>query len=107
MPRALHNDGGMKIRFAVAPGAAAAASDPDEFGAFVDGLERRSFDGIWMSDVPMSPALDPISGLACAASRTPRLRLGANVLPIGRNPMLLAKELAQLDRLSDGRLLLS
>ena len=28
-------------------------------------------------------------------------------MPLGRNPFLLAKELAQLDRLSDGRLLLS
>jgi probable F420-dependent oxidoreductase len=33
--------------------------------------------------------------------------LGANVVPLGRNPFLLAKELAQLDRISQGRLLLS
>jgi probable F420-dependent oxidoreductase len=35
------------------------------------------------------------------------LRLGANVVPLGRNPFLLAKELAQLDQLCGGRLLLS
>src|SRR5207302_949568 len=31
----------------------------------------------------------------------------ANIVPIGRNPMLLAKELAQLDQLAGGRLLIS
>src|SRR5207248_10525535 len=38
---------------------------------------------------------------------TRRLKLGANIVPIGRNPMLLAKELAQLDQLAGGRLLIS
>ena len=36
-----------------------------------------------------------------------RLHLGANLVPLGRNPFLLAKELAQLDQISGGRLLLS
>jgi probable F420-dependent oxidoreductase len=44
---------------------------------------------------------------ALIAGRTSRLRLGANVVPLGRNPFLLAKGLAQLDQLSGGRLLLS
>jgi probable F420-dependent oxidoreductase len=51
--------------------------------------------------------LYPLLGLAHAAGSTRRLRLGANVVPLGRNPFLLAKELAQLDQLSGGRLLLS
>jgi probable F420-dependent oxidoreductase len=62
---------------------------------------------VWLSDVPLAPVLDPLLGLALIAGRTSRLRLGANVVPLGRNPFLLAKELAQLDRLCDGRLLLS
>ncbi|HEX3690526.1 MAG TPA: LLM class flavin-dependent oxidoreductase, partial [Solirubrobacteraceae bacterium] len=57
--------------------------------------------------LPVAPVLDPLLGLAHAAGLTRRLRLGANVVPLGRNPFLLAKELAQLDQLSDGRLLLS
>jgi probable F420-dependent oxidoreductase len=48
-----------------------------------------------------------VLGLALAAGRTRRLRLGANIVPLGRNPFLLAKQLAQLDQLSHGRLLLS
>lgn len=49
---------------------------------------------------------DPLVGLAVAAGRTRRLKLGTSVqvLP-GRNPALLAKELASLDVLSGGRLL--
>ena len=51
--------------------------------------------------------LDPLLGLAVLAGRTRRCHLGANVVPLGRNPFLLAKELAQLDGLTGGRLLLS
>ena len=50
---------------------------------------------------------DPLVGLPFVAARTERLKLGANIVPIGRNPMLLAKALAQLDQLSDGRVLVS
>jgi probable F420-dependent oxidoreductase len=95
----------MKIRFAVSPGSAAAGGAG--ILAFADAIERGGFDGIWLSDVPLAPTLDPLLGLALVAGRTSRLRLGANVVPLGRNPFLLAKELAQLDRVSHGRLLLS
>jgi probable F420-dependent oxidoreductase len=95
----------MKIRFAVAPQTASLT------GAgvldFAEALEASDFDGIWLSDLPVAPVLDPLLGLALAAGRTRRLRLGANVVPLGRNPFLLAKELAQLDQISEGRLLLS
>jgi probable F420-dependent oxidoreductase len=95
----------MKIRFAVAPGSAALANG--DLLAFSDAIETSGFDGIWLSDVPVSPMIDPLLGLALVAGRTTRLKLGANVVPLGRNPFLLAKELAQLDRISNGRLLLS
>src|ERR1700684_2057301 len=95
----------MKIRFAIAPGGAALADG--EWLAFSDAIEASGFDGIWLSDVPVAPVIDPLLGLALIAGRTTRLRLGANVVPLGRNPFMLAKELAQLDRVSDGRLLLS
>jgi probable F420-dependent oxidoreductase len=95
----------MKIRFAIAPGGAG-LSDA-RLPAFADAVERGGFDGIWLSDLPLAPVVDPLLGLALIAGRTTRLRLGANVVPLGRNPFLLAKELAQLDHISDGRLLLS
>ncbi len=95
----------MKVRFAVAPGAG--GHDGDGLAALVDGLEARGFDTLWLSDLPLGPTTDPLVGLPFAAARTERLKLGANVVPLGRNPMVLAKSLAQLDRLSGGRLLLS
>ncbi len=95
----------MKIRFAVAPDRASASATG--ILSFADALEHSGFDGVWLSDLPLAPTLDPLVGLAMIAGRTRRLRLGANVVPLGRNPFLLAKGLAQLDQLSSGRLLLS
>jgi probable F420-dependent oxidoreductase len=97
--------GGVKIRFAVAPQAGPVSRSG--LLEFADAIEAAGFDGIWLSDLPVGPVVDPLLGLALVAGRTQRLRLGANVVPLGRNPFLLAKELAQLDQLSDGRLLLS
>lgn len=74
---------------------------------FAQAVETVGFDGLWLSDLPVAPVLDPLLGLALAAGRTRRLHLGANLVPLGRNPFLLAKELAQLDQISGGRLLLS
>jgi probable F420-dependent oxidoreductase len=95
----------VKIRFAVAP--AGSRQSEGDFEEMLEGLEAGSFDGIWLSDVTLAPAIDPLVGLAFAAARTKRLKLGANVVPLGHNPFLLAKELAQIDRLSGCRLLLT
>jgi probable F420-dependent oxidoreductase len=82
-------------------------SDPDRrFGELVDGLERCGFDSLWLSERVTGPAPDPLVGLAFAAGRTQRLKFGTSVLVVpGRNPALLAKELASLDVLSGGRML--
>lgn len=76
------------------------------FTTLVDALEELHFDSLWLSERVSGEAPDPIIGLAVAAGRTERLKLGTSVqvLP-GRNPALLAKELASLDVLSGGRLL--
>jgi probable F420-dependent oxidoreductase len=95
----------MKIRFAVGPHAGSLSAA--QMVAFAESLEATRFDGLWLSDLPVAPVLDPLLGLALAAGRTDRLRLGANLVPLGRNPFLLAKDLAQLDQISGGRLLLS
>lgn len=96
----------MKVRIGYGLGAAQSIGDAGAFGAFVDGLEGHGFDSLWLSERVTGPAPDPIIGLAVAAGRTRRMKLGTSVqvLP-GRNPVLLAKELASLDLLSGGRLL--
>lgn len=72
----------------------------------VDALDELAFDSLWLSERITADAPDPIIGLAVAAGRSARLKLGTSVqvLP-GRNPALLAKELATLDVLSNGRFL--
>jgi alkanesulfonate monooxygenase SsuD/methylene tetrahydromethanopterin reductase-like flavin-dependent oxidoreductase (luciferase family) len=95
----------MKVRFAVGPDRGwLSASTLLDFAAAV---ETAGFDGVWLSDLPVAPTLDPLLGIALLAGRTRRLRLGANVVPLGRKPFVLAKQLAQLDQVSDGRLLLA
>jgi probable F420-dependent oxidoreductase len=95
----------MKIRFAVAPGPG--AFEPAAMGRFVRRSEELGFDTIWLSDVPLGAMGDPLVTLAWAAAATTTLKLGANVVPLGHNPMRLARELAQVDQLSGGRLLLA
>ncbi len=53
---------------------------------------------------PDTPIPDPLIWLAFAAAAAPTLRLGTCILIVPqRNPLVLAKELATLDRLSGGR----
>ncbi|MDP1820390.1 MAG: LLM class flavin-dependent oxidoreductase [Acidimicrobiales bacterium] len=95
----------MKVRIGYGLGTRA-SSDGTRFAALVDGLERHGFDSLWLSERVTGNCPDPIVGVALAAGRTSRLKFGFSVLVVpGRNPMLLAKELATLDRLSNGRLL--
>jgi probable F420-dependent oxidoreductase len=95
----------MKVRIAVAP--SFTSFDPAVYTSFIEGLETHGFDTVWLSDIPMGASTEPLVALSYAAARTTKLKLGTNIVPLGRNPMVLAKELAQLDLLSRGRLLLS
>jgi probable F420-dependent oxidoreductase len=95
----------MKIRIGYGLGTRTAV-DHDGFGALVDDLERLRFDSLWLSERITGTAFDPVVALAYAAGRTTKLKLGTSVMVLpGRNPVLVAKELASLDRLSNGRLL--
>ena len=96
----------MKIRIGVGPGNHTPA-DPEAYAVLVDDLERLGFDSIWLSEILTHPSLDPTVGLAMAAARTSTLKLGTTMVLPGRNPARLAKEMATLDRLSGGRLLLT
>jgi probable F420-dependent oxidoreductase len=95
----------LKVRIAVAPGNI--GTDPTMLASFLDGLEHHNFDTVWLSEIPMGSLVDPLLGLSFAAGRTTKLKLGANIVPFGHSPYVLAKKLAQLDQLSAGRLLIS
>lgn len=95
----------MKIRIGYGFGTRTRLND-ERFAEAVDALERLRFDSLWLSERLGGEAPDPIVGMAFAAGRTTRLKFGTSVLVLpGRNPVVLAKELATLDRLSAGRLL--
>ncbi len=96
----------MKVRIGVGLGTQTLAGDAERFPGFVDALELRGFDSLWLSERLTGPAPDPLIALAVAAGRTRKLKLGTSVLVVpGRNPVVLAKQLASLDQLSGGRLL--
>ena len=96
----------MKIRIGYGLGTGGSQGGAAGFAALVDQLEANRFDSLWLSERVTGGAVDPIVGLAVAAGRTTKLKLGFSVLVLpGRNPALLAKELASLDHLSNGRLL--
>lgn len=96
----------MKIRIGFGLGTRTVTNEPETFEPFVDALEELGFDSLWLSERITGDAPDPLIALAYAAARTKRLKFGMSVLVVpGRNPVVLAKELATLDRLSGGRLL--
>jgi len=95
----------MKIRIGI--GAAGASSTPEALDELVRGLDDMGFDSLWVSEVLTGPVLDPVVSLAWAAASNPRLKIGTTMLLPGRNVIRLAKQLASLDVLSKGRLLVT
>jgi alkanesulfonate monooxygenase SsuD/methylene tetrahydromethanopterin reductase-like flavin-dependent oxidoreductase (luciferase family) len=66
------------------------------------------FDSIWVGDSLMArPRHDPLTLLAAVAARVPRVELGTAVLlPTLRNPVVLAQQVATLDQIAEGRVIL-
>ena len=87
-----------------------AAGDPD-FASMIDLAETAEglgFDSVWCGDSVLArPRLEALSTLAAIAGRTQRVKLGTAVfLPALRNPVVLANEVANLDIISKGRVIL-
>jgi alkanesulfonate monooxygenase SsuD/methylene tetrahydromethanopterin reductase-like flavin-dependent oxidoreductase (luciferase family) len=66
------------------------------------------YDSVWVGDsLTARPRHDPLTLLAGVAGRVPGLTLGTAVLlPALRNPVVLAHQVATLDQLTEGRLIL-
>jgi probable F420-dependent oxidoreductase len=92
---------------------------PEEILRTVVEAERLGYDAVWATDF-LTPTpeykipdatppnwYEPMIALAYCAARTSRIKLGTGVLlaPL-RDPVILAKEVATLDRFSGGRMLL-
>ncbi|HEY1169013.1 MAG TPA: TIGR03619 family F420-dependent LLM class oxidoreductase [Candidatus Limnocylindrales bacterium] len=90
-------------------------SSREAIEAGAETVERLGWETVWTTDhvlVPRSAAVEygrtfeAIATLAWVGARHPKLRLGASVIVVPqRNAVLLAKELATLDVLSEGRLI--
>lgn len=78
------------------------------FWRWVDLCEQGGIDSIWQTDriVSRTPILECLTTLAAIAGRTRRIKFGVNVVSVAlREPVLLAKQCATIDVLSNGRLL--
>src|SRR3990170_4835053 len=72
-------------------------------------VEELGFDSLWTSEHMLFyvPMFDAVTVLAAFAARTKRLLLGSAVLLLPlRHPTVLAKEVASLDIISNGRIIL-
>jgi alkanesulfonate monooxygenase SsuD/methylene tetrahydromethanopterin reductase-like flavin-dependent oxidoreductase (luciferase family) len=91
------------VRFGIAYGP---RTDWPGTRAFVQLVEDLGFDSYWVMDHPAS-GFDAWSSLAALAAVTTRLRIGPLVsCVLYRSPVMLARLAADVDRISDGRLVL-
>lgn len=70
--------------------------------------DQAGYDAVWVGDsVVAKPRLEPLTTLAYLAGITTRVRLGTAVLlPALRQPVVLAHEIANVDQISRGRVVL-
>lgn len=87
--------------------------DPAGLIDYAVNAEALGFDSVWVWDHiilgvdPPFPIVEALTLLSAIAARTSRIKLGTGVLVLPlRNPVVLAKEIASLDRIAGGRLLL-
>lgn len=83
-------------------------SDARTFWRWVDVCEEGGVDSLWQTDrlISTTPILECMSTMAALAGATKRIKFGMNVVSLGlRDPVLLAKQCATIDYLSEGRLL--
>ncbi|MBT6588668.1 MAG: TIGR03619 family F420-dependent LLM class oxidoreductase [Rhodospirillaceae bacterium] len=93
---------------------------PEAIREILGAVERCGFESAWTGEhviaidpqvppspiAPDHPMLDTVAALSFAAAATSRIKLGSGIILLAqRNPLVLAKELASIDVLSQGRLL--
>lgn len=89
----------------------AMAQEVPDFRRILDLAERAEalgFDSVWVGDSVLArPRLEALTTLAAVAARTKRVKLGTAVLLSAlRHPVVLANTVANLDLISQGRLIL-
>lgn len=78
----------------------------ERLAEFADASVGRGYGSLWVSESLKPNVMDPLAVLNFLAARTRGVKLGVAVLISGlRSPLRLARELASLDQLSAGRLI--
>ena len=83
-------------------------SDARAWWRWVDMCEAGGVDSLWQTDrmISKEPILECMAVMAALAGRTRRIKFGMNVVSLAlRDPVLVAKQCATIDVLSEGRLL--
>ena len=97
----------MSVAIGFIPGAfGQGGDDPGFLRQLVEVGDRYGYDSIWLSDRIVSDrfSLEPMVALSMVAAYSERLKFGTSVLALPlRNPVVLAKQIATLDYLSQGR----
>ena len=101
------------MRFSVTLGAVGLGRDPRGLADLARAVEDCGWDGMFLEDYLVyqgdagEPTYDPWICLAAMAMTTGRIRLGTTVTPMPRRrPWKVAAEVAALDQLSNGRMVL-
>ena len=97
----------MSIAIGYVPGAfGQGGENPNFLRELVEVGDKYGYDSIWLSDRIVSDrfSLEPIVALSMVAAYSDRMKFGTSVLALPlRNPVVLAKQVATLDYLSQGR----
>lgn len=99
----------MSVKIGLSGASVMAREGRQAFLEYIDTAEQSGWDSVWFSDRIVGPAwrMDPIAGMAIVTGRTERLKFGTGVLLMSvRSPVATARELATIDLLSNGRLVL-
>ena len=83
-------------------------SSTDGFWQWIQMCEEGGVDSVWQTDTLVSkePMLECMTTMAAIAGATKKLKFGKNVASVAlRNPLVLAKQCATIDVLSNGRIL--
>jgi len=75
--------------------------------ALADRAEEIGLNSVWIGDSLLAkPRHEPLALIAAIAGRTRKIKLGTAVLlPMLRNPVLLAHQVATIDQISEGRVI--
>ena len=86
--------------------------DPKKLLDYAVKMEEFEFESLWVWDhillgvEPHFPIIDSLTLLTAVAAKTTKIKLGTGVLVLPlRNPLVLAKQLASIDQISEGRLI--